>query len=145
MNMYQCYPYPPYNCSLINDLKEYIQDELSDSLYYAELAKKAPTARAKAIIEEFSKDERTHAENFMEAYRMLTGMVYRPAPVPPPVVPAYEEALKQRILAETNDYKKYGEQYLMVSIPCLKDLFFMTRTDEAIHAMRIPILFEDED
>ena len=27
--------------------------------------------------------------------------------------------------------------------PALRDLFFMTRTDEAVHAMRMPILLEE--
>lgn len=142
---YPNYPCPGQHYGLINDTKEYIQDELSDSLYYTELAKKAPTPRAKTILEEFSKDEKNHAQHFIQAYYLLTGMIYQPTPVKPPVIPEYEEALKQRIIAETNDYKKYGEKYLMVNIPALKDLFFMTRTDEAIHAMRIPILFEEED
>lgn len=48
------------------------------------------------------------------------------------------------IIAETNDYEKYGDQYLRASSKYFKDLFFTTRTGEARHAMRIPILFEEE-
>jgi len=86
-----------------------------------------------------------HAQNFNEAYTRITGRPYRPPEIVDPIVPDYEEALKQRVLAETADYKKYGEQYLCSRTNYLKDLFFMTRTDEAIHAMRIPILFEEEN
>lgn len=67
-----------------------------------------------------------------------------PGPIEPIVISDYEDALKQRVLAETRDYKKYGEEYLMAPNKYLKDLFFNTRTVEAQHAMRISILFEED-
>ncbi len=140
--------YDYYNISyyqqLTEDLEEYIQDELQDSAFYQELARLAPTALSKQIILEFSSDEKMHAKNFQETYRMLTGKYYTPKPLEPISIKNYESALKQRILAETKDYKKYGEQYLKAPTKYLQDLFFMTRTIEAQHAMRIPILFEEE-
>jgi len=135
------YPFCP---GLISNLEEYINDELSDSKYYEILAKKAPTQRSKELLMEFSKDEQMHAQNFMNAYFMLTGRMYHPPKVEDPKVPDdYIEALQQRILAETNDYKKYGEQYLKAPTAYLRDLFFMTRTSEAQHAMRIPYLIHE--
>jgi rubrerythrin len=137
--------YQDLSSQLIRDIQEYIMDELSDSQYYSILATKAPTQRAKEIILEFSQDEKLHAENFMQVYYFMTGQRYCPLYIPTPQVPDYEEALKQRIIAETNDYKKYGIKYLETKCnPYLSDLFFMTRTYEAIHAMRIPILLEEE-
>lgn len=133
----------PVNVSLLKDIEEYIYDELKDSKYYAILASKAPTQRSKELLMEFSADEQMHAQNFINAYYMLTGKVYRPLVVEDPVVPEYTEALKERIMAETKDYKKYGEQYLKQDYKYLKDLFYMTRTVEAQHAMRIPILIDD--
>lgn len=128
---------------LISDLKEYIQDELSDSEYYKALANYAPTARARLILMDFSNDEAVHAQNFMRAYKQLTGKEYIMKSVAQPQIPDYKEAIKQRILAETKDYKKYGEQYLKAQTPYLKDIFFMTRTDEAVHAMRMPLLLAE--
>ncbi|QUH20016.1 ferritin-like domain-containing protein [Alkaliphilus sp. B6464] len=150
--MYQSYNnYSNYNhnCNiyymeLIPRLEEYIQDELQDSAYYKTLAKLAPTQRAKDLIMEFSADEAMHAENFQRAYFMITGRYFMPQPLEPVVIEDYEEALKIRILAETKDYKKYGDEYLRAPNKYLKDLFFETRTVEAQHAMRIPILFEEE-
>ncbi len=141
------YQYSEYNYyqQLILDLAEYIQDELQDSYYYHHLAKKAPTERAKTIILEFSKDEKQHANNFQRAYMMLTGSYFNPSQLKPVTIDDYTESLKIRILAETDDYKKYGEQYLKAPTRYLQDLFYMTRTVEAQHAMRIPILFEEED
>lgn len=144
-NYSYCYPYDNgYYSNLILRLEEYIQDELQDSAYYRELAKLAPTDRAREIILGFSADEAGHAANFQQAYYSLTGRRYMPEPLEPIVIKDYEDALKVRIIAETNDYKKYGEEYLMAPTRYLKDLFFMTRTVEAQHAMRIPILFEEE-
>nr|WP_243426410.1 ferritin-like domain-containing protein [Caldicoprobacter guelmensis] len=135
------YPVLP---DLIRNLEEYIKDELTDSRYYELLAQKAPTQRAKDLLMEFSRDEKMHAQNFMSAYCMLTGRRYQPPKIEDPKVPDdFMEALQQRILAETNDYKKYGEEYLRAPNAYLRDLFFMTRTSEAQHAMRIPYLMHE--
>ena len=128
---------------LIADIKEYIQDELGDSEYYKALANYAPTARARMILMDFSSDEAGHAHNLMRAYKQLTGKDYIIKKVEQPQIPEFEEAIKQRILAETKDYKKYGEHYLTAPTAYLKDLFFMTRTDEAVHAMRMPLLLAE--
>jgi rubrerythrin len=60
------------------------------------------------------------------------------------MVPDYMEALKQRIMAETRDYQKYGKQYLCAPNAYYRNLFFETKTAEAQHAMRIPILLHEE-
>lgn len=128
---------------LITDIAEYIMDELGDSRYYTLLAGKAPTPRAREILMEMAADEYKHAQNFMRAYYALTGRMFTPTAIQDPNIPAWDEALKLRLLAETRDYKKYGEKYLLVGIPWLKDMFFMARTDEGIHAMRIPLLMAE--
>ncbi len=132
-----------YWYSLLNDLQEYIHDELKDSRYYAILAEKAPVQRAKQLLLEFSDDEKMHAHNFQKAYYMLTGQYYQPAVEEPQVSADFCEAVKARIIAESGDFKKYGEQYLKAPNKYLQDLFYMTRTYEGIHAMRMPILLSD--
>ncbi len=133
-----------YYYNLIRDIEEYIQDELKDSRYYAILATKAPTERAKQLLMEFSKDEQMHAQNFMHAYFMLTGRRYHVPVIQDPIVPAYEEALKQRILAESGDFEKYGKQYLKAPNSYLRNLFYMTQVKEGQHAMRIPFLLHEK-
>lgn len=133
-----------YYIGLVKRLEEYIQNELEDSDYYKGLAKLAPTELSKEIILRLSEDEAMHAENLQRTYYMITGRYYTIEPIEPVVISDYEDALKQRVLAETNDYKKYGEEYLMAPNKYLKDLFFNTRTAEAQHAMRISILFEED-
>ena len=138
-----CY-WHPIPQSHIDDLGKYINDELRDSKYYEILAKKAPTKKAEDLLMEFSKDEYMHAQNFMNAYYSLTGRMYQPENVEEPNVPDdFEKALKERILAETDSYKEYGEQYLKAPTTYLQALFFMTRTSEAQHAMRMPILLHE--
>jgi rubrerythrin len=132
-----------YYSQLIKNLEKYIQYELQDSAYYAKLAQLAPNDQAKKIILELSKDEKLHAQNFQQLYFMLTNRYFKPNPLSPIKINAYEDALKIRILAETKDYKKYGEQYLKAPSKDIQDLFFVTKTVEAQHAMRIPVLLED--
>ncbi|NLO83130.1 MAG: ferritin-like domain-containing protein [Clostridiales bacterium] len=139
------YYWHPIPQSLIDDLEKYINDELKDSKYYEMLANKAPTKKAKDILMEFSKDEYMHAQNFMNAYFSLTGRMYQPSNTDEPEMPDdYEKALKERIIAETDGYKEYGEQYLKAPTYYLQALFFMARTSEAQHAMRIPILLHEK-
>ncbi len=128
---------------LIYDLRDYIQDELKDSVYYEELARIAPTRRAQEILMEFSRDEKKHAESFMDAYCRLTGKKFHPGPVRPSYICDYEQSLKDRIIEETNAYEEYGKKYQELCDPCLRRLFWDARTDEATHAMRIPILLHE--
>jgi len=70
--------------------------------------------------------------------------MYHPTEIQDPKVPDdCNKALKERIIAETDDYKEYGEQYLKAPTTYLQALFFMTRTSEAQHAMRMPILLHE--
>jgi hypothetical protein len=137
-NCCNCDPRGDYR--FITDIQEYIHDEMKDSRYYSILAQQAPTQRAKDILTGFSQDEWMHARQLMNAYQMLTGQMYTPGVVEEPVIPEYNEALKVRVLNETSDYKKYGEKFLAACGPWLKDMFFLFRTDEGTHAMRMPIL-----
>ena len=129
---------------LARNLAEYIQDEIHDAQYYRALAERAPTAETKRIFMELAEDEAGHAAGFKEAYYCLTGRSYEEKKMPPPAVPGYREALAERLRAETNDYKKYGLAFLHAGDPYLRELFFSTRTDEAIHAIRIAALLPEE-
>lgn len=135
-----CYCDPRGDYALAADIAEYITDELSDSRYYTILAGMAPTQRGRDLLMEFGRDEWNHAQTMMQAYAALTGQGFTPPATEDPAVPEYGEALKVRILAETADYRKYGEKYLAACSPWLKNMFFRFRTDEAMHAMRMQVL-----
>jgi rubrerythrin len=132
-----------YNHELAVEIEQYIENEMNDSQYYIELAKKAPSNLAREIIIGFSNDEKGHAENFKQAYYYITGRMVLLQPPGSPEIPDFNEALKVRILSETRDYKKYGEHYISAQNKYLRNLFFIIRASEAQHAMRIPILLDE--
>lgn len=129
-----------YYQNLPSRLLEYIHDEMSDSLYYRELASQAPNQRARELYMEFSKDEAEHAANFREVYQCITG---RPPMVPtviPPQIPPYCEAVKARIMAESGDLVKYGEESANAPDQMLKNLFYVTSLIEGRHGLRLTTL-----
>jgi rubrerythrin len=135
-----------YLYKLVSDLEQYIEEELTNSVYYKKLAEKAPNNYVKGILQDFSNDEKGHAENFKQAYYYLTGKAYTPNnAISSPEISSYDNALRMMMLSETTDYKKYGEHYLSAPSKYFKDLFFGIKSVEAQHAMRIPVLFEGEE
>lgn len=129
-----------YYNSLPSRLLEYIHDEMSDSLYYRELANEAPNERACELFMEFSRDEAQHAANFQEVYCRLTGMQPMVSPVCPPQIPPYCEAIKARIMAESGDLVKYGEESANAPDLMLRNLFYITSLIEGRHGLRLTTL-----
>ena len=123
---------------LIERLKEYVNDELSDSMYYDILSERAPNEQQMKLLLEFSSDEKTHAETFARAITMMTGKKYVLPFVNRPIIPSdYDEALRKRVINESGDFRKYGDEYLEATTPFLKNAFYKARTDENVHALRI--------
>ena len=129
-----------YYYNLPSRLLEYIHDEMSDSLYYQELANQAPNRRACELFTEFARDEAEHAANFRAAYCRLTGMQPVIPPVNPPRIPPYCEAIKARIMAESGDLVKYGEESANAPDQMLKNLFYVTSLIEGRHGLRLTTL-----
>ena len=129
-----------FYANLPSRLLEYIHDETSDSLYYRELADQAPDQRARNLFMEFSRDEAQHAANFKEVYYRLTGMQPMVPPVEPPQIPPYCEAIKARIMAESGDLVKYGEESVSAPDQMLRDLFYITSLIEGRHGLRLTTL-----
>ena len=132
-----------YKYIIADSIQEYINEELNDSIYYFELSKFAPNENSREILLNIGRDEKSHAENFKQAYYYLTGRVYLLKQIKVPEISGYEEGLKNRLLAETENYKKYSKDYIEAQNKYLKNLFFMIRTSEAQHAMRIPVLLQN--
>ncbi len=121
-------------------LLEYIHDEISDSLYYQELANEAPNQSARELFMEFSRDEAQHAANFRDVYSRLTGMQPMVPQVQPPQIAPYCEAIKVRIMAESGDLVKYGEESVKAPDQMLRDLFYITSLIEGRHGLRLTTL-----
>lgn len=124
--------------SVTENLQTYITAELGDAALYRALAKIAPDEMGRTLLLEFADDEYAHAVTFQKIYHSITGKQYNP--VIPPVVLAgtYGEILLDRVLDESGDYRKYGEQYLITkSNLMLKNAYYRASMDENVHASRL--------
>lgn len=129
--------------SVIQKLQTYITAELGDAALYKELAKMAPSENDRQLLLEFSEDEQSHADEFKRIYRSMTGRSYNPV-VPPVVLEgSYRDILLDRVLDESGDFRKYGEQYIITTNPALKEAYYRARTDENVHALRLLYLLSE--
>ncbi len=119
-------------------LETYIKAELGDAALYKELSKIAPNDEDRKLLMEFSNDEQSHADEFKRIYRMLTRNSYNPEIKPPVISDSYKNVLRERVLDESGDFRKYGEQYIQTNINTeLRDAYYRARTDENVHALRL--------
>ena len=122
----------------INNLKTYIAAEIQDSLLYTELAKIAPTLDDRTLLLEFAADEQAHADEFKHILRTITGQYFNPVPERIVINMPYRDILRDRVIDESGDFRKYGNEYIEVphSSP-LKRAYYRARTDENVHALRL--------
>ena len=132
-----------YYIKLIRALEEYIQEELQDSAFYFALSEISPTEYIKKIILEFAEVEKSHAESFQKAYHFLTGLSFTPKAIPPIEIQDYQTAINLIISDEVKDFREYGQQYNSAPTQYLQDLFYMVKTLESQHIMRLPFLIDD--
>ncbi len=119
-------------------LETYIKAELGDAALYKELSKIAPNDEDRKLLMEFSADELSHANEFKRIYTMLTRKNFNPEIKTPVISDSYKNVLRERVLDESGDFRKYGEQYLQENVNImLKDAYYRARTDENVHALRL--------
>ena len=119
-------------------LQTYITAELGDASLYRELAKTAPNENDRQLLLEFADDEQSHATEFQHIYRTMTGRSYHPYVPQPELKGTFREILRDRVLDESGDFRKYGLQYIQtVRNDVLKDAYYRARTDENVHALRL--------
>lgn len=119
-------------------LQTYIDAELGDAILYRKLANMAPNNDDMQLLLEFSNDEQKHADTFKQIYRKMTGKNYDPIIKPPVLTGSYKDILRDRVLDESGDFRKYGEQYINTDKnPALKKAYYLARTDENVHALRL--------
>ncbi len=131
---------------LIQQIYLAIGDELESAAYYKDLAEIAPDQFTADMFMDFSDNDRSHAYQLQQAYERLTGRDYMPARELEfkfeLTEDDYIEALKSRILEETENMQDYKSYYLMTSNPYLRDIFFNSMNDDAYHAMRLLYLLQ---
>jgi len=119
-------------------LETYIKAELGDAALYKELSKIAPSDEDRKLLLEFSADEQSHADEFKRIYTMLTRKTFNPEIKTPVISDSFKNILRERVLDESGDFRKYGEQYLQENVnTMLKDAYYRARTDENVHALRL--------
>ncbi len=119
-------------------LKTYIDAETKDSLLYRELAGFAPNDEYADLLIEFAEDEQSHADNFRYILERMTGRDYNPQFTPPVIEGDFFDILAGRVLDESGDYRKYGEQVkLSERNELLRNAYYKAHMDENVHALRL--------
>ncbi|PWW04772.1 rubrerythrin [Paenibacillus cellulosilyticus] len=89
-------------------IREAVQDERHDELFYEELIRLAPTQAQQEIITSIREDERGHNRMFRSMYKELTGQdIAPPANVPFQKPASYVDGLTQALFGELSAVEKY--------------------------------------
>lgn len=119
----------------LNLIKESVQGERDDELFYDELIRLAPNQQQSAIIEGIRNDERGHNKMFRDMYMSLTGQ---------PVtgignethlkVESYVGGLERALSGELAAVEKYRKIWFGLPAGIYKDTVFGIILDELKHA-----------
>lgn len=123
--------------TLPEKLEEFIKAELEDAAVYRQMAQIAPGTYGRQLLLEFAEDEQNHAQEFRDIYQYITGKKYIPEIEPVQLHGTFPEMLRDRVLAESRDYQKYGREYAATTNPILRNAYEQARTDEATHALQL--------
>ncbi|MHA7963388.1 ferritin family protein [Paenibacillus sp. CAU 1782] len=125
-----------YNVSL-QIMKEAIQGERNDELFYDELISLAPSQEQVDLIAGIRNDERGHNKMFREMYRELTGQeVTTEGSEPYQKVTRYLEGLQRALQGELGAVEKYRNMWFGLPAGIYKDTVFGIILDELKHASK---------
>lgn len=116
-------------------MKEAVQGERNDELFYDELIKLAPNSEQAAIISSIRDDERGHNLMFRGMYKELTGQEitginseqYQR-------VKSYEEGIQRALQGELSAVEKYRKIWFGLPVSIYRDTVFGIILDELRHA-----------
>ena len=124
----------------IEQVKEYIMDEINDADFYTSLISLAPNEEQKKIIEDIRNDERIHTQIFRKIFTELTGVVLPISNQMSNTTPTnsftYQEGLQKALFGELDAVKKYRETMAYMPSKDLTDMFFYVLSDEIRHASK---------
>lgn len=123
---------------LIKKLQAYIKTELADVALYHELAQMAPDEEEMNLMLEIADDEQVHADEFQLIYKSLTGETYQPNIPPVRINTSYEDILRDRVIEESEDFRKYmydHREYFTDEV--LREAFYLAAIDENVHAIKL--------
>lgn len=126
----------------LESIREAVQGEKEDELFYDYLIKVAPTRDEKEIIKSIRDDEKNHIRLFRMIYKDFTGMEVpisneetfeRPK--------SYLEGIKKALFGELRAVEKYRSIRDAFAIEMYRDILFDIITDEIKHASKYNYLF----
>ncbi|MDV4151336.1 DUF5661 family protein [Clostridium sp. AL.422] len=116
-------------------IKESIQDERKDELFYDYLISLAPTKEEKDIIISIRDDERKHNKYFREIYAFYTGkIVSSPSNVTFEKPESYIAGIRKAKFGELSAVEKYRDLRAGIPDKYHRDMVFEILTDELKHA-----------
>lgn len=125
-------------CISLNLIKEAVEDEKSDQMFYDYLMSKAPTKEEKEIIKSIKKDEKKHAKWFKEIYKCYTGIQLKEnedsGDYEKPK--SYIDGIKKAIFGELKAMEKYRVIRQGIPSRCYRDMVLTILTDEMKHAIK---------
>ncbi|MRN55184.1 ferritin-like domain-containing protein [Paenibacillus monticola] len=136
---------PVWSVSLaeaLNLIKEAVQGERNDELFYDELIKLAPTPEQASIITSIRDDERGHNQMFRGIYREITGQeITGISNEQYQRVESYTEGLQRALLGELSAVEKYRKIWFGLPVGIYRDTVYGIILDELKHASKYNYLF----
>jgi len=116
-------------------VRQSVQGEREDELFYDYLISVAPTKEEQAIISSIRDDERKHNRMFREIYYCLTGQSIAAEPEAPFEKPkSYIEGVKKAFFGELAAMERYRNIRAGMPNRYYRDMVFEILTDEMKHA-----------
>lgn len=131
--------------ALPQQLQEYIYNELSNVAFYHALADIAPNEDDRKQLLEIANDEQSHADQIKKFYQSIMGYSYDPIVPPVELDGSYQDILRRLVLKESEDFRKYDQQYIDAKNLNLKKIFRKIRTDENVHTTKLIYLLSEKD
>jgi len=151
--MYWGYGYPYYRIAFtpvwmisqdqaLQLIKEAVQDERNDELFYDELIKLAPTAEQAAIITSIRDDERGHNTMFRRMYKDMTGQdIQGISNEQYPRVSNFKKGIEKAMQGEWAAVERYRKIWFGLPEGIYRDTVLGIMLDEQKHASKYNYLF----
>lgn len=123
-------------------MKEAVQGEREDQLFYEYLIEQAPTQEEKEIIASIRDDEVKHNRMFRQLYKLLTGQEVSSTNGEEFVRPdSYIDGIKKALFGELKAVEKYRTIRQGLPGQLYRDMLFEIITDELKHASKYNFLY----
>lgn len=134
--------YNPQFHEALEGVKEAVQGEREDELFYNYLISVAPTREEKDIIVSIRDDERRHNRLFRKIYKDFTGVEVPPGGEETFERPrSYIDGIKKALFGELRAVEKYRAIRRALPIGPYRDVLFDIITDEIKHSSKYNYLF----